>query len=99
MQNTAEKLDNLVHLRNPLKEYIDINNQIKALTKRYSELKESIFQMMDAQHSDSLIIGESKAQRKLKVSRRLDTDKLKSHLGDTIEAFKKDVAAIELVVL
>ena len=71
---------------------------MKELAKQETELKASINKLLDDSGSESLLIGEFKATRKLLEKSALDSAKLKRDMPDIYSEFCKKSTYITLEI-
>ena len=99
MNNQSNLAHNVLPLRNPLQTYREVSEQIKALEKLKEEAKREIFNLMDIRQSDSVALGGLRAERQLIVQERIDTDKVRIALGDSLQEVITETAIIRLKVV
>lgn len=67
---------------NPISDLIEIQNQIKALKKIETALKDQISNLCDLNQTDKIAIDDYIASRELQVRSNVDTKAVKEILGD-----------------
>lgn len=97
--NTATNLRLVNSFTNPIRNYKEIDAEIKRLEKIKDSYRCQIMSLMDANESDAVNFDEYKAERKLVVQNRIDQNKLKSMLGDNLSSVQSETSFIKLTVI
>ena len=97
--NTAQNLRLVTEFTNPIRNYKEIDAEIKRLEKIKESYRKQILELMDESKSDTFTFDEYKAERKLVVQTRLDQAKLKAMLGDNLSSVQSETSFVKLTVI
>lgn len=98
--NTAQNLRLVTEFTNPIRNYKEIDAEIKRLEKIKESYRKQILELMDENKSDSYSFDEYKAERKLVVQSRFDTSLAKEKLSaDLYASLHKETSFVKLTVI
>ncbi len=99
-QSTSLRLvTELTDFTNPIRNYKEIDLEIKRLEKIKESYRSQIMALMDDNQSDTVSFEDYKAERKLVVQKRLDNSKIKAFFGEDISRIQSETSFIKLTVI
>lgn len=99
-QSTSLRLvTELTDFTNPIRNYKEIDLEIKRLEKIKESYRSQIMALMDESQSDTVSFEDYKAERKLVVQKRLDNSKIKAFFGEDISRIQSETSFIKLTVI
>lgn len=83
---------------NIIAQYKDLSKKLDVLEKQKNALRQQIFELMDGEKSDRIMVDGFVAERRLIVSDRIDFELVKTLLGDRISEVQRESESLRLVV-
>ncbi len=99
-QSTSLRLvTELTDFTNPIRNYKEIDLEIKRLEKIKESYRSQIMALMDDNQSDTVSFEDYKAERKLVIQKRLDNSKIKAFFGEDLSPVQSETSFIKLTVI